>query len=293
MGTYTPSQTSLPVGLDGAGLRLGLQRVDSEPLHDYRQRLLAEIRDPADPSQDSYIRGIGRKIAALDAPLLRVDLVVDSDGEPAAPDPYVEVTSNYFRAYSDYDNSTLDFEVFFGDRSSGYWLVDLKAAFAGSLYFTAIELPDYSAYFRSDRIRYGNSLAFEPYFPLFKSYQNNLLKKYIKSVHFLDGVVFKNKVDTVAEVTSIGDYYIDYTNGVVIGSDVALGAASFSYRKFPYDLYGQSVRAVPYSDDDLKYSHSTSLVSDSTGTDVWVNLAPTGARIANAVLAPHPLGWGR
>jgi hypothetical protein len=47
MATYTPTKVLLPNGLDELGLELGLQRLRSESLTDYRRRLLLEARDPS------------------------------------------------------------------------------------------------------------------------------------------------------------------------------------------------------------------------------------------------------
>lgn len=292
MGTYTADQIAIPVGLDEAGLRLGLERVPNEPLADFRRRLLAEARDPATSSEDSFIRGVGRKIGELDKLVLTVDLVLDSNGEPLAADPYLEITSTHLRAYYNYDERQVDVEVFFENRNDGYWLVDVYNALAASSYFSVVTEPEYSAYIRSRTLRYGTSSKYRQQHPLFPSYQNKLRHKYIKDIRFSATSIFNNSVADVSSVANDGDYYVDSTEGVVISNATADGTCNFSYADFPYKVYSQVVRSVPLNDEDLKYRLMDELISDETGLPDRVNLSPDGARVYNQVLLAHPLGWG-
>jgi len=292
MGTYTPDKTALPVGLDEAGLRLGLQRLPEEPLHKYRQRLLHEARDPADPSQSSYIRGVGRKIGALDLPVFDIELVLDADDVPLAPRPAVEVTSTYLRAYYDYDNELSDVEVFFEDRDNGWWLQDVLAAFAASAYFTATALDDYDQYLRSRNLRFDNTERYRMQFQLLGGYQNRLPHQNLVEIMFSDRSVFASEVDDVSLVAAEGDFFVDYVAGQVFTYSTAQGTCSYSYAELPYRMHWQSVSVVPLDDADLKFRHMDEQISDDTGELERSSLSPEGARVYNQVLAVHPLGWG-
>lgn len=292
MGTYVPDHIGLPVGLDEVGLRLGLQRLPQEPLYEYRQRLLLEARDPADPTEDYYIRGIGRKVGRMDLPVFEVDLILDVNENPLATDPKLEITSTHFRAYYDYDNLLLDVEVFFGDQSNGRWLTDVLAALTASAYFSVTTLDDYSAYLSSYNLRYGSTADLKMQFLLLKSYQNRLQHRHVKEIFFSDATTFTNEVASNSLVVADGDFYVDYTEGEVISYNTPGGTCSYSYANFPYRVWWQPVRSVPFSDPDLDYRHKKTLISDSTGLAEYVNLRSRGARIINLVLQTHPLGWG-
>jgi hypothetical protein len=292
MGTYVPDRTALPVGLDEAGLRLGLQRLPEESLHKYRQRLLHEARDPANPSQTSYIRGVGRKIGALDIPVFDIELVLDSNDAPLASRPFLEVTSTHLRAYYDYDSKLYDVEVFFEDRADGWWLEDVLAAFAASTYFTATALADYSQYLRSRNLRFGNTGRHRATTQLFPSYQNRLPDSNLVEILFENRNIFSNEVDSISLVVADGDFFVDYNAGQVFSHAVAQGTCSYTYAEFPYRIHWQSVSVVPLDDPDLKYRHKDELVSDDSGELERARLSPEGASVYNRVLAVHPLGWG-
>jgi len=156
MGTYTPEEMLLPVGLDEAGLRLALERLPSEPLHDYRRRLLLEARDPTDPTESSLIKSTGRKVGVFDQPFFVVDLVVDGDGVPLAADPYLEITSTHLRLYNDKDGDELEIEIQF---SLARWMLDVYNALLLSSYFTVTLGDQYEPYRESTNLRFGHSNA--------------------------------------------------------------------------------------------------------------------------------------
>lgn len=291
MGTYTPDQVPVPVWFDELGLKLGLQRLPEEPLHEYRRRLLFEARDPADPSQRSYIRGVGRKVGALDKPVFEIDLLLDGDDNPLAADPYIEVTGTWLRCYSNYAEGVVDVEIRLNDRDNGYWLSHIATALAASSYFTTSTLDDYSAWLRSS-LRYDNNRRFRMEQPLFPSYQNRVPHTHLNEVLFTDRSVFSNEVESNSLVATDGDFYIDYDEGEIFSHLTSSGTCSYIYSEFPYRLYWQSVRTVPLADPDLVYAHKDSLVADDTGVSEPTALSSEGARIQNLILDVHPLGWG-
>ena len=290
MGTYVPQELLLPVGLDEVGLRLALERLPEEPLSDYRKRLTLEIRDPSDPTQESIVRSTNRKVGQFELPVFEIDLIVDSNEEPLAVDPYIEITSTYLRAYNDYDNSELEFELAL--HQGARWLVDIVTAFASSAYFSLTILDDYSAYLRADHLRYGNTNKFRHGKQLFHSYQNSLLDRHVKEMWFANLTVFQELKDSREDVTQDGDYWLDLTDGVIISYSTQKGSCSYSYRAFPYTCYWQPVRVLPGNDTDLDYIHKDFLVADETGLEEPLLLNSQGAEIFNRILIKHPLGWG-
>ena len=105
--------------------------------------------------------------------------------------------------------------------------------------------------------------------------------------------MFQTEKNSVGDLEEEGDFYIDYKNGVVFTESPASGFVSYSYRKFPFTIYWQPVRAYPLNDPDNKYINYDTLISDETGLPEYTLLNSTGAKITNQTLQLHPLGWGR
>lgn len=295
MATYTPTRFPLPNGLDERGLLLGLQRLDSEDLPTYRRRLLLEARDPSGSSQDDFIRALNRKVGKFDEPMFDVDVIRDANGIPLAPDPYIEVTSTHLRLYSDWTNSTLDFELNLHERSgtgTAYFLREVDTALTASLFFSHTVLDTGFTFKRSDQLQYGNSEIHVIGRRLRESQSNKLEHDLIRTIYSQAFYIFQNEVATSALVVAEGDFYLDYVNGVIITYETAKGFISYTYKKFPFRLYWQSVRAMPYNDADKIYSHKDTILSDETGLPVHEVLNSEGAKIANGVLNVHSLGWG-
>lgn len=291
---YTPTKFALPNGLDEIGYEYGMSRISNETLRDFRKRLILESREPSGASESDFIRSVNRQVGEFDEPIFEITLTLDGSGDPVASDPFIEVTSTYLRAYSDYENDILDFELNLVDRNSGYFLNAVETAFSSSSYFALEVLTSLSnyGYLKSDRLRYDNTERMVVAEALRATRSNKLLHTNIKVLKAQNFALFQNEVSDIASLNEVGDFYIDYTNGIVFTEEVASGFVSYSYRMFPFRLYWQSVRAYPANDSDLKYRHYDTLISDSTGLAEHVLLNSEGAKIANRTLEIHPLGWG-
>jgi len=295
MATYTPTRFPLPNGLDERGLMLGLQRLDTETLATYRRRLLLEVRDPSGSIEADYIRTLNRKVGQFDEPMFDVDVIRDANGNPLAPDPYIEITSTHMRAYSDWTNGTLDFELNLHERSgtgTAYFLREVDIALTASTFFSHTVLDTAFTFKRSDHLKFGNTEFHVMGRSLRESQSNKLEHNLIREIYSQAFYIFENEVATSALVVQEGDFYVDYINGVIITYETAKGFVSYTYKVFPYRLYWQSVRAMPYNDPDKIYSHKDTILSDDTGLPVYEVLNGEGAKIANGVLNVHSLGWG-
>lgn len=292
MGTYSPSRFDIPTGLDETGLLLGLNRLPEEGLAVYRRRLLLETRERSGPTESEFIVACGRKAGQFDEPVFEIDVIRDVNDIPLAPDPYVEITSTYLRAYSDWTNSTVDFELNLVSRDDAYFLREVFTAFTASTFFSIVVLDSSYTFKRSDRLRYGNTEKFVRAEFLVESRANKLEFDYVRDIYPQAFQHFETEVASAALVTVVGEYFVDYLNGVIFTYEFASGVIAYSYREFPYRLYWQPVRAWPYNDSDKTYRTKDLLVSDTTGTGQPLLLNSEGANIANKILAVAPLGWG-
>lgn len=292
MPTYTPQIFPIPNGLDELGIELGLKRLPQESLRDYRRRLLLEARDPAGASEKDFIRSLNRQVGLFEQPVFEISLAVDGNDEPLASDPFIEVTSCFLRAYHNYEDSELDFELNIVDRSAAYFLRDVYAAFVTSTYFNAAILYDDYTYLKSDHLRFSNTNKLSVGSLLLQSRVNKLLHQNVKKIYPSSATYFLNEKASTAELTVTGDFYVDYLQGIIFTYESAAGFISYEWRAFPYTMYWQPVRAMPLNDEDIKEILYDTLISDATGLPERLVLGTYGATIIDELLTVHPLQWG-
>jgi hypothetical protein len=292
MTTYSPTRFNINTGLDERGYDMSLLRMPTETLYDYRKRLLLETREPAGPTQDDYIRVVNRTTGLFETKLLEIDLVLDGNDEPLASDPFVEVTSSFLRVYSDYTNGVMDLELDIHKKGTYRFVGDVITQLQTLANFSVTILASNYAYLASSHLRYGNTTRTANLPIPHRRYVTSFSQGNIESIRASDPWVFKNEVASVAAITEDGDFYVDYTNGVVWSHLLQRGRIFYTYREFPYTLVWQPIRAFPYNDDDSDYLYKQDLIDDATGVAVPNMLNDDGARIANIVLAAHPLVWG-
>jgi len=292
MGSYTPILFDIPTGLDETGLMLGLHRFRDESLATYRRRLLLETTQRSGPTQQQFIHSVGRKVGQFDIPVFEVDLVLDGNDVPLAPDPYIEVTSTHVRAYSDWTNLTLDIELNLVSRTDAYFLREVYTAFNASTFFDITVIDTTYTFKRSDRLRFDNTERLKRIEYLKESRSNKLKNDHVRAIYPQATDHFIEEVASLALVDSVGKYYVDYLNGVIFTYEYVSGALTYSYKEFPYRMFWQPVRPWPYNDSDKDHRMKDLMVADATGQEEPLLLNNEGAKIANVVLGIHPLGWG-
>ena len=291
MSTYEPNKIMFPTGLDEIGLKLGLVRLEEETLDNYRRRLYLETRQPSGGSFDEFARSTSRKVGLFDLPVFEINLVVDGDNVPLAPDPVLEVTASKLNAWIDYGDQVLDFSLVLNRRDEAYFLRDVKAAFDDSAYFTCDILDVDYTYRKSIHLAVGtNRLQLE--IPrLDRRLVHNLQVQNIRSVRFSDPTLFREEVADLGDLDELGEYYIDYRAGVVFSYDPMGGSALVEYAEFPYRFWWQQVRTCELKDPDRDYL----LFTDQIGTEGEATptlLSSEGAKIVNEICVVHPLEWG-
>ncbi len=292
MAVYTPVEFSIPTGLDELGLKLGMNRLESESLGDYRRRLLLEARDRSGPTEEQFIRSLGRKVGKFDTEVFEIDLILDGNSDPLAVDAYIEITSTHLRVYEDFTNKILDFEVDLTNRTTGWFLREVNTAFTASTFFSIVVKDLNHTFKRANKLRFENTNKVVQGEYLFRSRVTKFKQPLLIDIHFSDLSTFRNSVATKALVVADGDYHVDKRNGVVFSHGFAAGFAVYTHRAFPFKMYHQAVRAFPYNDPDVVFATHDTLTSDTTGLSVNTNLNSHGARLADIVYDVHPLTWG-
>lgn len=291
MGTYTPFEFPVPNGLDEVGLELGLGRLPGETLANYRQRLLFESRDAAGASWVETVNAVSRPVGGLDPVLMEIELALDANGDPIAPDPYFIISSTQITAYSDYSNLSLDFQLRMS-RYSNWFVQDLVTALTASPFFNYTGLVSDYQYRYLNKLRMGHSHEVVTVSSLNRSYQNNLGYKYIKTFLPMSSLVFVNEKATQALVVAEGDYYVDYTNGTVFSYTLQEGSVQLHRRAFPFQVREATVRMMLVNDGDLSGRVQDFALNDD-GNFEQSGLSSYGGWLLNQLYEAAPLGWGK
>lgn len=286
MSTYSPVKIPVPNGLDEVGFKLTKLRLPGEDLPTYRKRLLDTIRRPSGPTEQQMLTTIGRQVGDLGVEVFSIDLLRDADDEPLAADPFIEITSTVFRAYSNYGSGVAEIEIVL-TNSDGRWARDIYTAMNASAYFS-IDIVDTDYTYRaSTGFWVTNTERLVEAESLRSSRENKLLHELIIDVW---GSNLTEEVALV-DVNDTGQYYIDRTNGVLTTWDNGVGWVSYTYRQFPFSMVWGEVRAAPLNDADWKNQlYDNVLTLDGVLTRTALNSA--GANYYNEVLAKHGLQWG-
>ena len=305
MGKYTPIKSATGVSLDEVGISLGLQRLPEESLDAYRKRLALQAEDRPRVDERSFIDTISRTVGLFEERIFEIDLVLDGDGDPVAAAPRIEVSSCFLRVWSNYGTSDPELVMDIYNRGKGYHLGDVYTSLNALSFITVTELPetpvedkDSYKYKRSWFLKCGNTDALEFQGGLRRSRMNNLYnadgteRKYIHNCLFDAGRIFLTEKASYDDLAEPGDYYVDYTEGIVFTYITADGTVSYEYRKFPYTLKLQPVKVFPLYDKDIDHLRKDYLIKDSTGIKDRLQLNPYGAKLVNDMLRAYPLQWG-
>lgn len=293
MSKYTPESYASGVTFDELGLRLAMPRLPEESLSVYRDRLLLQGRLPPGASEEDYVKSINRTVGVFEQRMFEIDLVLDSNEDPIAPDPRLEINSNFIRVWSDYQNEVLDLDINIWERGAGYYLYQVYAELA-KLDFVSVKIlsEDYE-YLRAWNMVYGNTDGHKFKQFLSTSGMNNLGRKYIRDILFDAAFVFEKELTSSEDLVEVGDYSLDKTQGIVWSQELAVGTCTYSYRDFPYVIWWQPVKAVPLNDERIDYILKDNLLEDTRGQEKRLLLKPYGAKIVNEILSVHPLQWGK
>lgn len=292
MSIYTNIKNiPLPNGLDELGLRFGLVRFQDETLDTFRRRINAIISNEPSSTEDSLFENLSINVGLFPTLVFVIDLVLDND-VPIAEDPYIEITSSYFRAYNNYTENEIDIEVNIIDREDAWFLSSIKEAIDASDYFNIEIIDDSYTFKKSKNLRFCNTKRIRTISSLANNSVNNLEVTNIANFYPENIGVFLNEKNTLDDLTSDGDFYIDYYNGIIFSYSFASGFAVVEYQEFPFNLYWEPVKAYPLKDSDTKYMFFNEEIQ-SDGTVDNTKLNSQGAFIYNKILAANPLGWGR
>jgi len=298
--TVSVNELGIPVPInvwnqfdEHAGL-VGLTRLLGEKNWEFKRRTLDTFVHMANCSYQGLVNGITRELGLELFDAINISPILDSDGVPLAPDPYIQFDGAYLLLYSDYTNGLLDWAIDRYQPGGNYEHIgSLITAVNDTSFFEAVARTD--LYARSMTIlnqsnREQVKMEFIPQSTRFRLKNAYLVQN---SVFFSNRQTFKTEMSSVLAVSARGEYHVDYPKGIVTVYTTPNHKEYVRYRysKIPlvaaaspvilHDINSEAFRVKMFGQilqDDGTYSHGL----------------PTelGVDIINQLIAVSPMYWG-
>lgn len=278
MSTYSSSsKRQLATWLDNAGQLLNLPRLEDEDLFSYKGRLIDHVRNKGNTSVDGIGKSLARVVGLERTHVLTLEPTEDN------LQPYVEVTSKYIRLFK---NGDVDLEIDVYSSTLEQLSLQIDTSSSG---FTVTYLDEDFVGVSCKKIMYGhNKKAKQHALNLTKA--NILPDGYLESCSLTSDAHIRSKAN-LASIVKSGDFYIDYTEGLVYTGTDATGYASYVYYEVPFKLFYSPVTFFPLNDQDInEIIKDPVLTSDGESYEV---LNSKGSSFINELLAKAPIHWGR
>lgn len=294
-----PQRHAIVNRFDEHGDLFSLDRLPYETNPDFKKRIIDLSVHPGGPNYEGLANNLARELGAPRKLALTIDLIRGSDGSPLAPGPRVDILADRMILYSswrDYDDYVVDKEINIYDLGcDGYSLNGLVQEINTSEYFMAAMSARIRPNLHSATLIRGTSynkisddiVAVDQQTVLTKQ---NLLPG---TAWFSDKIVFSTEVFD-HEPESNGEYYIDYSRGLVRSYAVSTGDAvcGYAYCEFPYKVDCSLVHIYSLGDQNYldKLFHKEELPSGEE-----INALPNteGAEVLHQVFKKAPVFWGK
>lgn len=283
---------------DEHGLISGLQRIRGEENWSYRRRLADVFVHRANSSYRGLVNGITRELGlSLSQPIIINPKINPITGTFLAPDPYVKFDGVWIYLFSDYQNGSLDYLIdryqVGGNFEQLTRLVDLINI---TTYFEASFEPNANPYSKTMTILNQSSrvpVLAEP-IPSTKSFR--LLNKFVipGTVLFSGTSNLLREVSTINQVTSEGNYWVDYVNGIIkTYSTPAIGTSiKYEYTAYPFKPIASDIILHDISNDNFRTKIFEQVLQEN-GTSTNGITTELGVDIINELLScSTPMYWG-
>lgn len=291
----TPTVKTAFNQFDEHGLVVGLPRLRGETNWAYKRRILDVFVHQANSSYRGLVNGITRELGLELFEPITINPKLSLTGGFYAPDPYIRFDGTWLYLYSDYQNDVLEFQIDRYEAGGNYeHLARLVEFINATTYFEASLLGEYD-YTRSMSVINQSNRVVVPGEPLSVSTKIKLENQNIvsDSVLFSDARVFVREVDTVDDVDDLGDYHIDYTEGIVTAHQAPDLDATirYEYVTYPFKPVASEVILHNLNSDNFRVKMFNQVLQDD-GTYTHGTPTELGADIINELMSVTPLYWG-
>ena len=253
-----PERKNVVNRFDEHGDLLTLDRLPDEGNVDFKARMLDLSVHPGGPTYEGLLNNLCRELGCPRYHAVTIDLKLDSNGSPVAPNPRVDILADKVVLYSDWrthTNYTIDKEINIYDQGSeGYFLYQLVNEINTSSYFSAAIPSGVRTNTHSVNLFRGTSydVVFSEAIFSYRQHKFNNYRLVVDSLWFSESRdIFKTKVLTLP--SSAGEYYIDYDNNFVITYSVPSGngICGYAYNTFPMQVDASLIHIYSLQDDNF------------------------------------------
>jgi len=281
---------------DEHGSILSLDRLRGEKNWQYKRRILDTFVHMANCSYQGLMYGITRELGLSLFNAIEISPVLDVDGQYITADPYIKFDGAYLLLYSDFTNDALDWAV---DRyqSGGNYehigaLVDMVNSTSR---FQATLRAGIDPYTRSMSILNQSNreivrLEFLPESTRFKLKNDRLVEG---SVFFANKKTFKTEVTTTANISTRGEYHVDYSKGIVTVYTTPNPQESvrYQYSKVPLVATASPVILNDINNETFRVKMFEQFLQDN-GNEAHGLPTELGVDIINELMSVNPMYWG-
>lgn len=278
---------------DSYGTLLGLPRLRGEKNTDYKKRLLDVFTRRASATYTGLLNGITRELG------LEFYKPINIQRDPLIGDsllPVIRFVDNKVKIWVDKEVGDPIIEINRSNISeNAYWVDDLVDRINESGLFVAEINEGIEPKSRADCIVNQASSRLVGNEGLRSSPLQTLANKRIEpsSLVFTDTRTFSKEVSTEIEVTKVGRYYVDYTNGVIKSFGVPSEGSRirYIYHADSFDPVASPVIIRSLQSDDFK---EQMFIQTTSPTGEQNSGIPTefGANIINELMSVFPTYWG-
>jgi hypothetical protein len=281
---------------DELGDLVSLPRLQDETNWEYRRRIQDSLVHYANASYRGMVYGITHELGLAVYPSIIINPKTDGDGNFLAPDPYVRFDGPYVYLYSDYANGMLDWAIDRFEAGGNYEHVGRLIEMINNTSFFEAERPaDIDYYDRSMTILNQSNrgvVSFErlPASDKFKLQHDHVVRG---SLFFSNRDQFRTEVTSEDAVVSPGQYYVDYTSGLVKvftipgNSDIV----RYQYIEYPFRAVASPVIVHDVTNENFRTKMFQQIQLDN-GTYTHGKPTEMGVDIINELLTIVPMYWG-
>jgi len=257
--TGTPEAKNIVNHFDLTSDLVSLNRIEGESNIDFKQRIMDVAVHPGGGTYDGVINGITRALGYAREKAIKIELALDSSGDPIARNPRVEILSNKVILYSDHrpdGTQTIDKTIrIYQPEDAGYFVEDLVSQINSSQCFTASAYSGIRPNMHSTNLVRGNTDLYIQGDPLITDTRTILSAQNIVEGSFVfdEDDLFQTEVTTTPSAE--GEYMIDRVNGKFYTYSIPQGDLGVSYHAgvFPFEVDYSPIKIYTLQDDDFQY----------------------------------------
>jgi len=274
-----------------------LTRLPGEKNWEFKRRILDNAVNRGNSSYKGIINSATRELGLSQYNAIIINPKLKDDGTFLAPDPRVEIRGKYVYLYSDFSRGLLANQVDRLTEGGNYeclgWLVDFINT---SLYFEAHLSPGVGRHVRSsvllDQTNVKPVDAEE--IPGTTKFRLEHYPVVPSSIQFARRDTFVTEVSSEDAVHLLGQYHIDYFNGIIKCFSIPGYGEHLRYKYvlYPFEAKASPVIVYNMNDEDFK-NHIFQQVLQDDGT--WARSLPNvkGTNILNELLSAIAMYWGQ